>query len=87
MDYSDKTKNELISEIEKLRTELKNTRKQHNNKREQYLEILNQAKKTLFTSISSNAFQDFLEIIGKVLNSSRIYIFINHTAKNGQKGI
>jgi two-component system sensor histidine kinase/response regulator len=46
--------------------------------RENYLSALNKVKGVLISSESENPLQQFVDILGKVSNASRTYIFINH---------
>ncbi|RLD75142.1 MAG: hypothetical protein DRJ10_15820, partial [Bacteroidetes bacterium] len=52
--------------------------------REAYLEALNKISNISFDSVSVAELQSFIEIIGKVANASRTYIFKNHTNQNNE---
>jgi len=52
--------------------------------REAYLEALNKISELSFDSVSAAELQSYVEIIGKVANASRTYIFKNHRNQNNE---
>ncbi len=52
--------------------------------RENYLSALNRAKEIFLSSESKDIYQEFVDILGPASDSSRTYIFINHTNEQGE---
>ncbi|MEA3543842.1 MAG: hypothetical protein U9R69_01325, partial [Thermodesulfobacteriota bacterium] len=78
----DKTKEQLIAELEELRDSSKKGEESLHH-RDNYLSALNHANDILFAGNFDEQLSEFVKIVGKLSQASRTYIFKNHTDETG----